>query len=167
MRQPPGYEDKSKTQYVCKLKKALYGLKQAPRVWYSKLSSKLVQLGFKSSKADTSLFIYHKHGVTMFLLMYVDGIIVTSSHSAAVDALLKDLKSDFALKDLGNLHYFLGIQVAKKGDGIVLSQEKYVHDLLARAGMGKSKAIATPLCTSEKLSLEGGIRLGEEDSTRY
>jgi hypothetical protein len=69
----------------------------------------------------------------------VDDIIVTSSHSVAVDA---------------HLHYFLGIQVAKKGDGIVLSQEKYAHDLLMRVGMGKSKVVATPLCTSEKLSLE-------------
>jgi hypothetical protein len=69
MRQPPGYEDKSKPQHVCKLKKALYELRQASRAWYSKLSSKLVQLGFKSPKADMSLFIYHKHGVTMFLLV--------------------------------------------------------------------------------------------------
>jgi hypothetical protein len=153
---------------VCKLDKTLYGLKQAPRAWYSRFSTKLKQLGFRSSKADTSLFIYDKLRVTMFLLVYVDDIIMTSSNSSAVDALLKDLRSDFALKDLGNLHYFLGIQVMKKNGGLVLSQEKYASDLLEKVGMRNCKLVATPLSTSEKkLSIEEGTRLGEEDSTRY
>jgi hypothetical protein len=81
MRQPLGYEDWTRPRYLCKLDKALYGLKQAPRAWYSRFSTKLKELGFRSSKADTSLFIYEKHGVTMFLLVYVDDIIVTSSNS--------------------------------------------------------------------------------------
>jgi hypothetical protein len=80
MRQPSGYEDQSKMGYVCKLDKALYGLKQASRAWYSILSTKLKQIGFKASKADTSLFVYNKKGVSMFLLVYVDDIIVTSSN---------------------------------------------------------------------------------------
>jgi hypothetical protein len=100
MKQPPGYVDSNFPQHVCKLDKALYGLKQAPRAWYSKLSAKLVNLGFQVSKADTSLFIYNKSGVTIFLLVYVDNIIVTSSSQAAVTTLLNDLCSDFALKDL-------------------------------------------------------------------
>jgi histone deacetylase 1/2 len=79
MRQPPGFEDANKSHHVCKLDKALYGLKQAPRVWYARLSTKLCDLGFKASKSDTSLFIYSKHGVTIFMLIYVDDIIVTSS----------------------------------------------------------------------------------------
>jgi histone deacetylase 1/2 len=79
MRQPPGYEDSSLTNYICKLDKAIYGLKQAPRAWYAKLSSKLLALGFKSSKADMSLFFYNKGGVTVFVLIYVDDIIVASS----------------------------------------------------------------------------------------
>jgi hypothetical protein len=79
MKQPPCYVDSNFPQHVCKLGKALYGLKEAPRAWYSKLSVKLVRLGFKISKADTSLFIYNKSGVTIFLLVYVDDIIITSS----------------------------------------------------------------------------------------
>jgi hypothetical protein len=67
MKQPPGYEDKSKNGYICKLDKALYGLKQAPRAWYSRLSNKLCQLGFKASKTDTSLFYYHKGSVTIYI----------------------------------------------------------------------------------------------------
>ena len=79
MRQPPGYEDKKSPHYVCKLDKALYGLKQAPRAWYSRLSLQLKYLGFIASKADTSLFIYNKAGVVIFVLIYVDDIIVASS----------------------------------------------------------------------------------------
>jgi histone deacetylase 1/2 len=72
IRQPSRYEDPSLTNYICKLDKAIYGLKQAPRAWYAKLSSKLLALGFKSSKADTSLFFYNKGAVTVFVLIYVD-----------------------------------------------------------------------------------------------
>jgi histone deacetylase 1/2 len=108
MRQPPGFEDSRFTHHLCKLDKALYGLKQAPHAWFSRLSSKLQMLGFASSKANTSLFIYHKANITIFLLIYVDDIIVTSSSDKAITALLQDLTSDFAIKDLGPLHYFLG-----------------------------------------------------------
>ncbi|XP_071678578.1 uncharacterized protein [Lolium perenne] len=111
MRQPPGYE--GRPGLVCKLDKALYGLKQAPRAWYYRLSSKLQSLGFSASKADTSLFFYNKGGVSIFMLIYVDDIVVASSSEKAVAALLHDLGLDFALKDLGSLHYFLGIEVKK------------------------------------------------------
>ena len=92
-------------------------------------------LGFIASKADTSLFIYNKAGVVIFVLIYVDDIIVASSSQSATDALLHDLISEFALKDLGGLHFFLGIEVKKIQDGIVLNQEKYATELLARIGM--------------------------------
>jgi histone deacetylase 1/2 len=111
MKQPPGYDDKTKHHYLCKLDKTLYGLKQAPRAWYSQLCKKLQSLGFVPSKADTSLFFYKKGNYVTFMLVYVDDIIVASSSQEAVDALLRDLEKDFAIKDLGELHYFLGIQV--------------------------------------------------------
>jgi histone deacetylase 1/2 len=88
MRQPLGYEDKAKLNYVCKLDKALYGLKQAPRAWYSRLCGKLQSLGFVPSKADTSLFFCKKGNHVIFRLVYVDDIIVASSSQDAVDALL-------------------------------------------------------------------------------
>jgi hypothetical protein len=92
MEQPPGYEDSSKPGYVCKLDKALYGLKQAPRAWYSRLSTKLLSLGFHASKADVSLFFYSKGDVTIFILVYVDDIVVASSSDKAIEAILKDLQ---------------------------------------------------------------------------
>jgi hypothetical protein len=123
---------------------------------------------FEASRANMSLFIYSKDVIMIYMLVYVDDIIVTSTCSAAVDALLKDLRSDFALKDLRDLHYFLVIQVTKReGGGLGLSQEKYAMDLLERVGMKHCKPVMTLLSTSEKLSLEGGMRLGEKDSRRY
>jgi hypothetical protein len=88
MRQPPGYEDKKHSNYVCKLDKVLYGLKQAPRAWFSRLSTKLMDLGFKGSKADMSLFYFSKGDVVMFVLIYVNDIIVVSSKQEVVSALL-------------------------------------------------------------------------------
>jgi histone deacetylase 1/2 len=79
MHQPPGYKDSKHPSYVCKLDKAIYGLKQAPCAWYARLCNKLVQLGFTPSKGDTSLFYYNKGGHIMFVLVYVDDIIVASS----------------------------------------------------------------------------------------
>jgi histone deacetylase 1/2 len=167
MKQPPGYENSTYPHYVCKLDKALYGLKQAPRAWYARLSEKLVSLGFYASKSDTSLFIYMKGSITIYLLVYVDDIIVVSSSSKAVEALLADLKRDFALKDLGELSYFLGIEVKKMNDGILLSQSKYASDLLKKVGMEHCKPVATPLSVSEKLSAYVGNPLGPEDATKY
>ncbi|XP_071678436.1 uncharacterized protein [Lolium perenne] len=149
MRQPPGYE--GRPGLVCKLDKALYGLKQAPRAWYYRLSSKLQSLGFSASKADTSLFFYNKGGVSIFMLIYVDDIVVASSSE----------------KDLGSLHYFLGIEVKKVHDGIILSQEKYANDLLGRVNMKMCKSVDTPLSVSDKLSVMDGEVLSSEDSTRY
>jgi histone deacetylase 1/2 len=152
---------------VCKLDKALYGLKQAPRAWYFRLSTKLQSLGFKPSKADVSLFYFRNGGVTMFLLIYVDDIIVASSSQEATAALLRKLQSEFALKDLGDLHYFLGIEVKRIQQGIVLSQGKYTSDLLKKVGMVDCKPVNTPLSASEKLSAYEGEQLGPTDATRY
>jgi histone deacetylase 1/2 len=164
MRQPPGYE--TRFGHVCKFDKELYGLRHAPRAWYSRLSSKLQSLGFLASKGDTSLFFYNKRGVSIYMLIYVDDIVVVSSSEKAVDALLRDLGMDFSLKDLGELHYFLGIEVKKVHDGIILSQEKYAHDLLHRVN-NMCKMVDTPLSVTEKLSLIDGDLLSGENSTHY
>jgi hypothetical protein len=147
MKQPPSFSSPTHPGYVCKLDKAIYGLKHAPRAWYSCLSTKLIQLGFRTSNADTSLFIFRRGSVQIFLLIYVDDIIVASSCDQAIDALLNDLWSDFALKDLGQLSYFLGIVVRLCSDGIILTQEKYTNDILCRAvcNIGSQCACLLPL----------------------
>jgi hypothetical protein len=167
MRQTPGYEDTQHPNYICRLDKAIYGLKQAPHAWYSRLSSKLEMLGFTPSKGDTSLFFLSNEQVTMFVLVYVDDIIVASSSQDATNALLKNLEENFALKDLGDLHYFLGIEVTKTKEGILLTQHKYANELLKRAGMIGCKSISTLLSTSEKLSAHNGELLGPNDAMNY
>jgi histone deacetylase 1/2 len=149
------------------LDKALYGLKQAPRAWHARLCGKLEALGFKSSKADASLFYYNRGQYAMFVLVYVDDIIVASSSQDATNALLKDLERDFALKDLGDLHYFLGMEVKKSSDGLIVSQRKYAEDILKRTNMSNCKPTSMPLSSIERLNAIDGDRLGPEDSTRY
>ena len=156
MQQPPGFEDPTKPQFVYKLDKALYGLKQAPRAWFARLSKKLTDLGFSGSKANTLLFFLNRGDVTIFVLVYVDDIIIASSSERATAALLQDLKGEFALKDLGELHYFLGIEVSKVENGIVLTQDKYANDLLKRVGMSDCKHSNTPMTVSDNLSLHEG-----------
>jgi hypothetical protein len=101
------------------------------------------------------------------MLIYVDDIIVTSSTPEAVTALLQDLKKEFALKDLGDLYYFLGIEVTKETHGILLSENKYAEDILKKVGMMNCKMVSTPLSTIGKLSRHEGEALGLADSTRY
>jgi hypothetical protein len=103
----------------------------------------------------------------MYVLVYVDDIIVTSSSPSATIALLKALDSDFTLKDLGELHFFLDIEVTKNPAGLLLSQGKYAKDLLKRAGMVSCKLVNTLLPTSEKLSAQEGTLLGPSDATSY
>ena len=103
----------------------------------------------------------------MFVLIYVDDIIVTSSSNEAISALFSDPNKHFAIKDLGDLHFFLGIEVKKLHDGLLLTQEKYAMDLLARVGMKNCKPAPTPLSPTEPLSFHDGVPLGPADSTQY
>jgi hypothetical protein len=105
--------------------------------------------------------------VVIFLLVYVDNIIIASSSLAVVMALLRDLEGDFALKDLGSLHYFLGIVLQHTSNDLCLSQSKYMKDLLQRAGMQNCKAITTLLSSTSKLSTHVGELLAPKDATKY
>jgi histone deacetylase 1/2 len=167
MSQPPGYVDPDRPHHVCRLQKSLYGLKQAPRAWYSKLSVKLQSMGFRPSKADTSLFIFLNPRVTIYMLIYVDDIIIAGSCRRTVEKLLEQLRVSFAIKDLGELSYFLGIEVTKMSDGIALTQTKYATDLLRKVNMQKCNGIATPMSSSDKLSKNAGTILTEAEAFVY
>lgn len=133
MEQPVGFEHRDKS-LVCKLHKALYGLKQAPRIWFEKLASTLHKFGFESSKCDSSLFIRVTPQHSTYILIYVDDILITRSSMEIIASLVKNVNKAFALKDLGDLNYFLGIEVKKLEDGSLhLSQTKYIKDLLSKA----------------------------------
>lgn len=127
MTQPPGFEVGDRF-LVCKLNKALYGLKQAPRQWFDRLKSTLLQFGFVGSKCDSSLFIYKHQTHTVYLLVYVDDIIITGSSTSLIQQLTTKLHIAFSLKQLGHLDYFLGLEIKylPNNNSIVMTQNKYV-----------------------------------------
>jgi histone deacetylase 1/2 len=102
MTQPQGFDSTDST-LVCKLHKALYGLKQAPRQWFERLQGALLQLGFVSSKCDPSLFTYNTTGNTVYLLVYVDDIIITSNNSSLLQSLIDKLNRVFLSSTLAHL----------------------------------------------------------------
>ncbi|KAI0502061.1 hypothetical protein KFK09_017006 [Dendrobium nobile] len=145
MRQPPGFTDPNQPNAVCKLHKSLYGLKQAPRQWFQKLTSFLQQLGFGFSRSDPSLLIFNQNGISIYLLIYVDDFLVTGNNDAAIRHLLTQLKQQFALKQLGDISLFLGIQVTRTKHGFFLSQAHYATKILNDAGYKDCKAAPTPI----------------------
>lgn len=154
--QPIGFVDPERPDDVCLLSRSLYGLKQAPRAWYQRIAAFLHQLGFRSTRSDASLFVYQTGNDMAYLLLYVDDIILTASTAGLLRQLTDSLRTEFALKDLGPLHYFLGIEVVRRADGFFLHQRKYAHELLERAGMLNCNPAPTPVDTKAKLSASDG-----------
>jgi len=156
MQQPPGFKDLSKPHHVYILNKALYGLKQAPRAWYTAFKSGILQLGFHISKADSSLFIYRDDSTLCYLLVYVDDLVITGNTPSFVHFVIQQLGSQFSLKDMGSLHYFLGVEMIPTLVGLFLSQHQYVRDLLATTSMSGGKNVSTPLSSTQPLKLIDG-----------
>jgi histone deacetylase 1/2 len=157
MAQPPGFKDSRFPNHVCKLHKAIYGLKQAPRAWFSRFSNFLLKHHFSSSTNDPSMFIYRSSYGSMILLLYVDDIILTGSSDTLLLNFLKILQAEFALSDLGPLHYYLGIQVQRTSQGFFLSQSKYATDLLHKANMINCKPVSTPVAGAKLSKAQGSL----------
>ncbi|KAB2617188.1 hypothetical protein D8674_013057 [Pyrus ussuriensis x Pyrus communis] len=156
MRQPAGFVDPQYPNYVCKLQRSIYGLKQAPQAWFHRFSEFLLQLGFQASPCDYSLFVYNHSGVYLILLIYVDDILLTGNSSRQMTCLINKLGTLFSMKDLGPLHYFLGVEVKYVADQMHLSQAKYALDLLQRTKFWDAKSISTPVSCGQKLSAYDG-----------
>lgn len=107
MQQQLNFENPQYPTFVCKMNKEPYGLKQSPRAWFSRLSAKLHHLGFSPSKVDTSFFVFHAVNVSIYMLVYVDDIVIVGSSQLAIDQLIRALSSLFPLRDLSRLNYFL------------------------------------------------------------
>lgn len=148
---PPGFGSNT-GQVVCRLKKALYGLKQSPRAWFGRFAKVMLNLGYKQSQGDHTLFVKHSAlgGVTA-LLVYVDDIIVTGDDLEGMGNLKQCLVKEFEVKELGKLKYFLGIEVAHSREGIFISQQKYIVDLLLETGKLGCKPAETPIEFNHKL----------------
>ena len=159
MEQPPSYVDSQLPHHVYQLKKALYGLKQAPRAWFERFTSHLLTIGFTPSLADPSLFLYHHGETVLFLLLYVDDIIVTGNNVAALQSLIVTLGKEFDLKDLGPLKFFLGLQIEYKAIGFFVHQRKYAIDLLSKFNMSNCKPRSTPFISLSRLCKDDGVLL--------
>jgi histone deacetylase 1/2 len=163
--QPTGFVDADHPDYVCLLDKSLYGLRQAPRAWYQSFAAYLHSIGFVTTGSDASLFILRRGTDTAWLLLYVDDIVLTASSATLLRRIIHDLCGAFAMKDMGPLHYFLGIQVRRTTEGFFLHQQQYAEDILDRAGMLNCKPASTPVDTKSKVSTKDGVPL--HDKTFY
>ena len=149
--QPPGFVDLTHSDFVFKLDKALYSLKQAPRAWYERLSSFLISNGFKKGKIDTTLFTKHVENDILIVQIYVDDIIFGSTNENLCQAFESCMKEEFEMSMMGELNYFLGLQIKQRKDGIFINQAKYTKELIKRFGLEGAKTSKTPMATTTKL----------------
>jgi len=140
---PPGMQS-DKPRQVYKLQRSLYGLKQASRQWYAGLSSFLISHGYNQCTFDYSLFLKHESKSITTLLVYVDDIVLSGNDLIEIQNITHLLNNAFKIKDLGDLKFFLGFEVARTPDGINLCQRKYALDILNDTGMLGSKPVSTP-----------------------
>jgi hypothetical protein len=129
---------------VCRLKKSLYGLNKEPRSWYDKMDGFVMSLGFNKSVIDPNLYYHIDGNECLILVLYVDDLFLTSSERLIVEC-KQALTAKFEMKDLGLIHYFLGLEVCQRTDEIFLSQGKYTMEILKKFGMTECKSIPTPM----------------------
>jgi hypothetical protein len=156
MKVPSGCNKDLLPNTVCRLKKSLYGLKQPYRQWFIKLTTFLLSNGFTQSHTDSSLFTYYKGQDTLILLIYVDDILLAGNNSDLLKSIKHQLDEAFSIKDLGQLNYYLGIEVLRNTKGIIMTQRKYVLDLIGFAGFQDEKPAKTPLDSRKKLTYTDG-----------
>ena len=152
--QPPGFEDPKFQKFVFKLFKALYGLKQAPGAWYDTFSQFFLENQFTRGVVDKTLF-YKNHGKNIILVqIYVDDIIFGSINEKLCKKFSDLMKSKYEMSVMGELSFFLGLQIYQKEDGIFIIQSKYVKELLKKFDMEDSSPANTPISTTTKLDLD-------------
>nr|GEV18476.1 retrovirus-related Pol polyprotein from transposon TNT 1-94 [Tanacetum cinerariifolium] len=163
--QPEGFIDADHSSHVYKLKKALYGLKQAPRGWYDELSTFLLHNHFFKGTIDSTLFIRRFHDDILVVQVYVDDIIFGSTHPRYIQLLSDLMKSRFEMSMIGQMTFFLGLQVNQSPCGIFINQSKYVLEILKKYGMESCDPVGTPMEIKDKLDLDqNGTPV---DATKY
>lgn len=154
MQLPPGFYQAAKdVGKVCKLVKSIYGLKQASRQWFARFSQFLIRFGFIASMNDYSLFTLTRGADFIVLLVYVDDVILTSTSVPLIEDVKAFLHVEFQIKDLGDLSFFLGLEVTKVPEGLFLNQRKYALELLDDAGFLDSKPAKTLMDPKHRLNL--------------
>jgi transposase InsO family protein len=163
--QPKGFVDTKYPDYVYKLKKALYGLKQAPRAWYERLTQFLVNNGYRKGGSDKTLFVKESEGNLMIAQIYVDDIVFGGMSNQMVQHFISQMQSEFEMSLVGELTYFLGLQVKQMEDTIFISQSKYAKNIVKKFGLDSASHKKTPAPTHLKLTKdESGISV---DQSQY
>lgn len=163
---PPGMQ-LDKSGKVCKLQRSLYGLKQANRQWYAKLSSFLISHGYTQCVSNCSMFIKHGPQSITALLVYVDDIVLSGNDLIEIQNITKLLDYAFKVKDLGDLKFFLGFEIAKTPAGINLCQRKYALDILNDTGVLGSKPVSTPFDYTTRIHQHSSSPLSTEGASSY
>ncbi|GJU86167.1 retrovirus-related pol polyprotein from transposon TNT 1-94 [Tanacetum coccineum] len=165
MAQPPGFIDFEKPNHVYKLKKALYGLKQAPKAWYDRLKAFLIKHEYKMGMVDNTLFTKKKSSNLIIVQIYVDDIIFGSTCQDMCDEFAKIMHDEFEMSMMGELNFFLGLQIKQMEDGIFFNQSKYIKEMLKKFGLEESKPMKTPMSSDTKLTKDEECE--SVDSTKY
>ncbi|GJT81910.1 retrovirus-related pol polyprotein from transposon TNT 1-94 [Tanacetum coccineum] len=163
--QPPGFIDFEKPDHVYKLKKALYGLKQAPKAWYDRLKAFLIKHEYKMGMVDNTLFTKKKSSNLIIVQIYVDDIIFGSTCQDMCDEFAKIMHDKFEMSMMGELNFFLGLQIKQMEDGIFFNQSKYIKEMLKKFGLEESKPMKTPMSSDTKLTKDEECE--SVDSTKY
>jgi len=156
MDQPEGFIVPGKENYVCKLKRSLYGLKQSPRQWYKRFDSFMLSHGFKRSKYDSCVYLKHDNGSPIYLLLYVDDMLIAAKSRKDITTLKKLLSSEFDMKDLGAAKKILVMEITRdrKAGLLFLSQHNCIDKVLHRFNMHDAKSVSTPIAPHFKLSAQ-------------
>ena len=165
MRQPEGFAVKGKKELVCKLKKSLYGLKHSSRMWYQKFDTFIRGLGFTRSKADHCVYFKLIGDRVIYLVLYVDDMLLVGNDKEIIQDLKTQLSSKFDMKDLGAANYILGMEIKRDRSKrkLWLNQRKYVETILQRFNMQDSKPVKVPIPVGVRLSAEQCPKTQEEE----
>nr|GEV44522.1 putative ribonuclease H-like domain-containing protein [Tanacetum cinerariifolium] len=153
-----GFEDPNHPDKVYKVVKAHYGLHQAPRAWYETLTNYLLENGFHRGQIDQTFFIKNQKGDILLVQIYVDDIIFGATNKDLCKSFEKLMKDKFQISSMGELIFFLGLQVKQKEDGIFISQDKYVAEILKKFGLTEGKSASTPIDTKKPLMKDPNVK---------
>ncbi|GJU47921.1 retrovirus-related pol polyprotein from transposon TNT 1-94 [Tanacetum coccineum] len=163
--QPEGFVDQDNQSHVYKLKKALYGLKQAPRAWYDMPSSFLISQHFSKGVVDPTLFTRKSRNDLLLVQIYVDDIIFESTNTAMCNEFANLMTTKFKMSMMGQMSFFLGLQISQSPRGIFLNQSKYASEIIKKYGLLTSDSVDTPMV--EKNKLDEDLQGTPVDATLY
>ena len=155
MEQPEGFKKPGTENLVCRLKKSLYGLKQSPRQWYKRFDSYMIQIGYTRCEYDCCIYVKMlDDGSYIFLLLYVDDMLIAAKSMCEVDRLKALLRKEFDMKDLGTAKKILGMEIRRDRDSrkLWISQKNYIRKVLEKFNMQDANPVSTPLANHFKLS---------------